>query len=255
MDVDGDLVLLSQPEDDVEVPGGVAVQAARIDAAHDVCAGLQRLFHQRNGAFLAQQAGLREGDDLDVGPVPELVLGRRDGVETLQAAVHIDLGVGTDTGGAPRDHAAERVVDAFLQRDFGVAPVQPVVHHHGPHARPARVLAERQPDAGGVQMDVDVGEGRHQQPAAAFDDGRASRRPGESVASGVCGSTAAILPSCNEDIAQRLSPRPDGADQGGQRQCLSRRRRDSRPRSHRRRTGIPRSPRPGSSAAPCPGSA
>ena len=72
VDVDGHLVLLGQAEHDVEVPDGVAVQLARVDAAHDVGPALSA--DSSSGTVpVAEQAGLGEGDHLDRAPVGVLV--------------------------------------------------------------------------------------------------------------------------------------------------------------------------------------
>ena len=217
VDIDGDLVLFGEAEDDVQVPGGVAVQAARIDAAHDVGAGLECL-PSMSGTVPSSRRRPACGNAMMSTSAWSLncSLAASDGIETFEPAVDVDLGVGADAGGAARDHPPEGVVDPFLQRDLGVAPVLPVVHHHGPHARTAGVLAERQADAGRVQVHVDVGERRQQEPAAALDD-RLRRQ--EAARAGSCGSTPVILPSLMQDVAQRLSPGTDGADQGVQ--CIA----------------------------------
>ncbi|MDI2023397.1 hypothetical protein PJL18_03945 [Paenarthrobacter nicotinovorans] len=52
VDINGDLVLLGEAEHDVEVPRGVPVQGAGINATHHVGAGLERFLHEFHRPFL-----------------------------------------------------------------------------------------------------------------------------------------------------------------------------------------------------------
>ena len=167
VDVDGHAIPLREAEHDVEVAHGVAVERARVDAADDVGAGAQRVLEHLRRALLAEQPGLREGDDLHLRPVAVRLARGEHGLQPLQPGVDVDLRERAHPRRPARDHEPERVRDPLDDPDLGVAPVLPVVEHHRPDAGTAGVRPEGQAQAGRVQVHVHVGEGRQQQPAAA----------------------------------------------------------------------------------------
>ena len=72
-------------EDRVEMAAEIAVDADRIEAAHQVGALHDRLVEQLGGAGRAGDAALREGDDLDRDQVAEALAHLQDGVQVLEA--------------------------------------------------------------------------------------------------------------------------------------------------------------------------
>lgn len=91
VNVDRHLEAIGQAEDEVEVPHRVAIQRARVDAAHHVGARCERIGQHLGRAGLAQQPGLREGDDLHLGATDVRLTGGQHGVQPLGPAVDVDL--------------------------------------------------------------------------------------------------------------------------------------------------------------------
>ena len=70
MNVDALAEAFGEAEDDVELALDVAVEACRVEAADEVGAGAERRGHEVGRAFFRGHAALREGDELNVDPVP-----------------------------------------------------------------------------------------------------------------------------------------------------------------------------------------
>ena len=157
------------------MPHRVTVQGAGIDATHHVGAQLQRLLKDLHTARFAQQARLREGDHRDICPVLMLLPRGQDAFQAFQPGIHVHLREAADPGGAALNHGAQGVGGPFGNAGVIVAPVLPVVQHHGPHARAAGVGPERLAQPGGIKVDMHIGEGRQQDAPVAFQDGDARR--------------------------------------------------------------------------------
>ncbi|MCY1231694.1 hypothetical protein D9M72_441530 [compost metagenome] len=162
-------VLLGQLEDDVQMAGRVAVQLAGINAADGGRPRTEGLLKERHSAVLEEEARLGESHDFYLGRVGEALLRRQDCFEALKLAVHIDLRIGTDACGAPRNHPFQRSCHHIRVRDGRVTPVFPVVVHHVPHPGRGGVLPKRQSDPGRVEVDVHVRESGEGDAAASVD--------------------------------------------------------------------------------------
>src|SRR5690349_18831361 len=103
--IDLDLVLLREPEHDVEVRDRIAIELTRVDAAHHIVALLERLLEQVDGARSAEDDGRRERHDLHVRVIAERLPRREHRVELLEPAVHVDLRVAADPRRFFCDHA------------------------------------------------------------------------------------------------------------------------------------------------------
>ena len=102
---------------------GVGVLDPR-DATHHVGAELDRLADQLLGAGVAQQAVLREGDDLEVDHTPELLAQRQQRDHALQPGLGVDVGEG--------QHVPDAVSHRLEDRPPGVRldPAAVVVRLH-----------------------------------------------------------------------------------------------------------------------------
>ena len=164
VDVDAAVEALGQAEDDVQVGFGVAVVGGGVEAADEVGAFAQGLGEQVGDARAADDAGLREGDDLDVGPALEASDELHGGVEVGQAVGVVDVGVGAQRGGAGCDHLAQQVGAAlgdWRQDSADEALVLDALAHGGG----AAVRAPGQAPDGLVQVDVAVDQGGEEEGA------------------------------------------------------------------------------------------
>ena len=93
MDVDAHAAPLGDGEDRIEMAVEIAVDADGIEAAQKVGALGDGGVEQRGRARRAQDAALREGDDLDGDEVAETLADLQDLVEVLQAELVVDVDV------------------------------------------------------------------------------------------------------------------------------------------------------------------
>lgn len=178
MQVEAGLVAFGQAEDDVQVLDRIAIEAAGVDAAHQIRAAGERVGQQVGGAAVADDPGLREGDDLDRRPVLVRFARGEHAMEAVEAGFRVDLGVAAYGGGARGDGPAEGVGRPLADARLRGTPVGPVVLDQALKTRPRGVRAERQAEPGGVEVGVRVGEGGQRDPPAPVDDTRlVPRRP------------------------------------------------------------------------------
>ena len=201
VDVDADPVSVGDPEHDVEMGHRVTVVGARIEAADQIGAGPQRRLEQVGGTGVAENARLREGDHLHVGP-PSVGLPR--GQHTLQpfeAAVRVHLDVAPDRRGTGGDRGRQRRRRPLTDRRPRGAPVGAVVPDQAGEPRLGGMGAKREAEPRGVEVGVGVGE-RRQQHSTPTVGHRHFRRH---VATG----DAAITNQDVDEAAARLAgPRP-----------------------------------------------
>jgi hypothetical protein len=100
VDIDRLAELLGQAEHHVQMAFRVAVDGAGIEAADQVRAHAHRLFQQGGDARADQQAGLREGDDLDVHDIGIGVAGGEHALHPAEADGVVDIDMAADMRGA-----------------------------------------------------------------------------------------------------------------------------------------------------------
>ena len=109
MDVDAHAAPLSDGEDRVEVAVEIAIDADGIEAAQKVGALGDGGVEQGCRARRAQDAALREGDDLDGDEVAEALADLQDLVEVFQAELVVDVDVAAHVQRAAGDDLANQI--------------------------------------------------------------------------------------------------------------------------------------------------
>ena len=170
VDVDADSVPFGDAEHDVEMGDRITVVGARIETADEVGACPHGGVEQVGGTRVAKDAGLRECDHLHVGPPGVRLPGRQHSLQPLEPTVGVDLDVAADRRGARGDRGTQRRRRPLADRGPSAAPVRTIVADQPGEARPGGVRAERQAEAGRVEMGVGIGERRQQHTAPAVGD-------------------------------------------------------------------------------------
>jgi hypothetical protein len=129
----------------------VAVDADRVEPAHQVGALGDCLVEQRGGAGRAGDAALREGDDLDADEIAEALADRQHGLEVLEAELVVDVDMAAHVQRAARHHLLHEIGAGLGLRHGAGRPhlalgldasatVLPAAWF-GTHGRPSRVLS------------------------------------------------------------------------------------------------------------------
>ena len=126
MDVDTDAAPFGDPEDGIELAGGIAVDAGRIDTADKIGALADRGIEQLDGPRRRQDAALGERDDLDGDGVAETLARRQDALEVVEARLGIDIDMGAKVGRALAQHPSYEVGRPLLNRQREV-PADPLL--------------------------------------------------------------------------------------------------------------------------------
>jgi hypothetical protein len=177
----GDVLVVADGELHHFVDVGLLVLFGELDprnAADDVGAEVHGFLHQVHGAGLADDAVLREGDDLDIDDALEFVAGLEQGLQADQLGLGIDVGEGADVEVAVEGGQLEGLADVGEDPLFVVARLDAggeLDGGHGPAHVGAVVGAEglgihhfQRVDLAEVQVGVDVGLG--DEVAAGVDD-------------------------------------------------------------------------------------
>ena len=176
VDVDADAVSFGDAEHDVEMGDRITVVATRIKPADDVGACPHGGVEQVGGSRVAKNAGLRERDHLHVGPPGVRLPGGQHSLQPLEPTVGVDLNVAPDRRRARGDRGTQRPRRPLADRPPSAAPVRTIVADQRRKAHPGGVRAERQAEAGRVEMGVSIGERRQQHTAPTVGDRHTRRR-------------------------------------------------------------------------------
>ena len=177
MDVDGPVVALGQGEDGVERSVAVAVDADRIEAADEVRPhphGLVEILRHRRAA---QDAALRERDDLDLHAVRPPRPQVEDLGEVIEARDVVDVDMGPQAGRAAAEHAFEERLGALLgQREPACAAEGLLVLDDRADRAPSPVRPPAQAEHAFVEMDVPVRQARQHQGSGEIEGPRGARQ-------------------------------------------------------------------------------
>ena len=116
VDVNVDAVLCGEPENRIDVPVEVALEADRVDTADKVGALGERVVEEFESARRGQQPLLREGDDLHVEQPLQALGGRPHAVHVRHALRRPDVDLRAQGACPVRDLGAEDGERALLDR-------------------------------------------------------------------------------------------------------------------------------------------
>ena len=171
VNVDAALVPLGQPEHLVQVAHRIPVDTGRVDAADEVRPIGESRIKEVESPRIAQDSGLGEGHDLDVGTAAVGLAGRHHPVEALKPAIGVDLGMASDAGDAVLDHPRGRERCPIGHTGASLPPVPAIVLDELDQALARAVGAERKAKPAGVEMGMSIDEAGQGNPAAAVDLG------------------------------------------------------------------------------------
>jgi hypothetical protein len=169
VDVDPAVVARGGIEDGVEVPGGVVVDAGRVEAADELGAGHDRFLEQLAGARAGEQPALGEGHDLDADSVGESVPGLEDAFDARQPHFGVDVDMASDMSDAGRNVRLEQV-GGPLGDGRQLAPAPTLVSDELGERRSAGVAPPGQAPECLVEVGVGVDQARQQELAIALND-------------------------------------------------------------------------------------
>src|SRR5262249_14139866 len=169
MDVYARSVAGGDPEDDVEVALGIAVQPRGIDAADQIGTVLHRAIEKLGGAGPVDDAALGKGHDLDGQDVLEPLADGAHGFEVAEADLRVDVGVVPDVERAAADRLARQPLHLNVDGEPELATEAPLVLDALEHGGPGLVRVPRQAPEGLVEMDVPVDEGGQEEAALPVD--------------------------------------------------------------------------------------
>ncbi len=215
VDVDHRAVGAGQPEHDVQVPHGVAVDPGRVDPADHLDAVGECLLEQLGGAGLAQDAVLRERHLLDVDPSAHPLDRLADRGHTGEAELGRDVGVAAHLRGTGGQHRLQQHGDAIHVRYAEAGRAAGVRRRSAPPAR------HRPGAAPTARRTASCPGGSARRPARAAPAGRPGRSwrciVSVSPPAARAGPIAAIMPSLTSRSAGSSYPwiRPPNRSRSG----------------------------------------
>src|SRR5439155_21761863 len=116
VNVETDAMARGDPEDHVEMPADIVVDAGGIEPADQIGAVADGLIEEVGSSRVGDDSALGKGDDLDIEEVARRLPGAEERMQPGEGNLGIDVDVASQRCRTVRDDAVEKVLRPFLDR-------------------------------------------------------------------------------------------------------------------------------------------